>query len=97
MLMRAYESAREATPADHWLDVRYEDVLADPRQEFGRILGFLGLDWSPAFEEGFARNTIESHRASPWVTELTPAQVTAIEAVLAEPMAHWGYRLETDR
>lgn len=97
MLMRAYEAAREVTPTQHWLDVRYEDVLAAPRQEVGRILDFLGLDWDDEFEAGFARNTIESHRASPWTTELTPAQVEAIETVLAEPMARWGYHLGVGR
>lgn len=91
MLMRAYEEARALVPQDHWLDVRYEDVLDDPRGRFEDMLGFLGLAWTPEFEEGFGSHTIEKHRSAPWLDELTPAQVADMEKVLAEPLARWGY------
>ncbi len=93
MLVDAYEAARALTPDDRWLDIRHEDVLADPRGTVGRVLDFAGLDWTPEFEEGFSRHTIEQHRRTPWVEELTPAQVGDIERVLAEPLARWGYAL----
>ncbi len=93
MLVEAYERARELTPTAQWLDVRHEDVLADPRGTFGQILDFLGLEWTPAFEEGFGRHTIEVHRKAPWREELRPQQVDAIERVLAEPLARWGYQV----
>ena len=93
MLVDAYAAARERTPQDQWLDVRHEDVLADPRGTFGRVLDFAGLDWTPEFEEGFSRHTIEVHRKAPWREELTPEQVRAVEQVLADPLTRWGYEL----
>ena len=37
------------------MEVRYEDVLAEPREHMRGMLDHLGLDWTPAFERGFAR------------------------------------------
>lgn len=93
MLVDAYEQARSVAPADTWLDIRHEDVLADPRGTFGRVLDFAGLDWTPEFEDGFGRHTIEQHRRTPWVDELTPEQVVAVEGVLAGTLPRWGYEL----
>jgi hypothetical protein len=93
MLVEAYEAARALTPDDQWLDIRHEDVLADPRDTFGRVLDFVGLDWTPDFEDGFSRHTIEQHRRTPWRDELTSPQVEGIERVLAEPLSRWGYEL----
>src|SRR5215218_1994673 len=42
LLMDAYASARDLVPADRWLDVRFEDVLADP----GRASRRCWLTWS---------------------------------------------------
>ena len=33
-------------PADRWLEVRYEDFVADPRTVMAEILAFLELDWT---------------------------------------------------
>jgi Sulfotransferase family len=91
MLMEAFEAAREKVPPDQWLDIRYEDVLAEPRESFGRILEFLGLKWDERFEAGFARHSITSGRAEAYRSDLTAQQLCAIERVLAEPLARWGY------
>ena len=93
MLMAAYEQARDLTPADQWLDVRYEDLLLDPVATFKQTLEFLGLDWSPEFQAGFERQHITPGRSHAYRTELTPAQLADVEDVLAEPLARWGYSL----
>ncbi|MEV4629697.1 sulfotransferase [Micromonospora sp. NPDC049523] len=91
MLMEAFAQARLRHPADQWLDVRYEDLVAQPREEVGRMLDFLGLDWSPAFQKGFARYDFPSGRAAAYRDELSPAQLGAVERVLEKPLAEWGY------
>lgn len=93
MLMDAFERARELTPPGQWLDVRYEDVLASPRERFAEMLDFLGLEWDERFEAGFARHTIENHRSEAFRRELTPQQLTAVERVLVGPLARWGYEV----
>ena len=91
MLMDAYEQARAVFPAEQWMDLRYEDVLDDPRTAFTAILEFLGLEWTPQFEDGYRRHAIEGGRAAAYRRELTPAQLEAVEKVLADPLRRWGY------
>ena len=91
MLMAAYEDARDLTPSDQWLDVRYEDLLLDPVASCKQMLEFLGLDWNPEFQAGFERQHITAGRSSAYRTELSSAQLAAVEAVLVEPLARWGY------
>jgi hypothetical protein len=91
MLVEAFEAARELTPAEQWIDLRYEDLLDDPRREIARVLDHAGLAWDARFENGYARHTIERHRTDAYRSELTAAQVGQLEEVIAEPLARWGY------
>jgi len=51
-LAQAYEAS---LPADRFLAVRYEDVIADQRGQTEQLLGFCGLEWEDACME-FHRN-----------------------------------------
>ncbi|MFI6760017.1 sulfotransferase family protein [Micromonospora sp. NPDC050417] len=93
MLMEAFTEARLRHPGDQWLDVRYEDLVAQPREQVARMLDFLGLEWSPAFEKGFARYDFPPGRAAAYRDELTPVQLGAMERVLEKPLAEWGYAI----
>ena len=44
--MGAWRRLREVIPAN-WLEVRYEDLVADLPAQARRALGYLGLPWSP--------------------------------------------------
>lgn len=91
MLMRAYEQAREVFPADQWLDLRYEDIVADPRSAFGTALEFLGLQWNDAFESGYSRHHVLSTKKTRFRAGLTEPQLAELERVLREPLRQWGY------
>lgn len=91
MLMDAYAAARAAHPAGQWLDIRYEDLVAEPRKELTRVLEFLGLDWTPAFERGFAKHRIHAGRGDAYRDELTGAQLDDVERELGDALAAWGY------
>ncbi|MFJ8687727.1 sulfotransferase family protein [Micromonospora wenchangensis] len=92
LLMDSFAEARAAHPEAQWLDVRYEDLLADPRGEVARMLDFLDLDWSPAFEKGFGRYRFHAGRQAAYHEELGDAQLAAVERVLDKPLRQWGYR-----
>ncbi|MGY3520283.1 sulfotransferase family protein [Micromonospora sp. PTRAS2] len=92
MLMDSFAEARAAHPEAQWLDVRYEDLLADPRGEVARMLDFLDLDWSPTFEKGFGRYRFHAGRQAAYHEELGDAQLAAVERVLDKPLRQWGYR-----
>ena len=91
MLMAAFADARAAHPDSLWLDVRYEDLVADPRKETARALEFLGLDWTPEFERGFAKHVLHGGRGDAYRAELSPAQLSAVERTLAGSLSDWGY------
>jgi hypothetical protein len=39
---------RAVLPPDRWLDVHYEDVVADPQKAARRLIAFCDLAWDPA-------------------------------------------------
>lgn len=83
ILMDASDRARAEVPAERWLTVRYEDVVADPRASFAELLGHLGLAWTSEFEAGLARYTIRAARTDAFRRDLAPTDVTAIEDALS--------------
>lgn len=91
MLMDAYEEARAEVPEGQWLDVRYEDFLASPREELERMLAFLGLPWSAPFERGVARHVLDPGRRAAYLRDLDPGQVAELERSLADHLARYGY------
>lgn len=93
MLMAAFAEARAVHPPGQWLEVRYEDLLAAPRDELARILDFLGLPWTAAFERGLRRYRFHAERSAAYRRELSAAQLAQIEQVIAEPLRQWGYPL----
>jgi hypothetical protein len=91
MLMDAYAQARTVHPAAQWLDVRYEDLVRAPNEQTARMLAFLGLEWTPEFEAGFARHHFHTERDAAYRYELTAAQVAAVERALDKSLPQWGY------
>lgn len=91
ILMEAFEATRAEIPASRWLEVRYEDVLADPRGRLEEILGFLGLSWTGDFERMFRRYAFSRDRAEAYRRDLAPEDVRALEACLAPYLARYGY------
>ncbi|GAA2895280.1 hypothetical protein GCM10010517_60000 [Streptosporangium fragile] len=92
-MMDAYETAREAVPAELWLELRYEDVLADPRKHLDMILQFLGLPWTAGFERDLARRTFSGRRAEAFREDLTPRQLALLDRSLSGHLHRYGYRL----
>jgi hypothetical protein len=81
--------------------LRYEDLLADPRASFTRVLDYLGLGWTPEVEAALAGNdTFVSHgtassaaaSAGRWRSELPAGDLAIVERHCGEIMARYGYR-----
>jgi len=89
--MDAYAAARELVPGDQWLDVRYEDVLADPHSRCKEMLDFIGLEGHPAFDAALARTAFRSDRREAFRRQLSPASLELVEASLAGHLRSWGY------
>lgn len=94
LLMDAFEQAKAKIEPDRWLELRYEDVIADPRRHFELMLEFCGLSWNPAFEEGFRRYTFRSGRADAFRRDLGPDDVALLSSSLRDHLSRYGYHVE---
>jgi sulfotransferase family protein len=92
ILMDAYATARDQVPADRWLDVHFEDVLAQPRAAFGQMLDLMGLEEDRRFAQALSRMRFEVDRQDAFRRELGPAAVGLLERSLADHLTFWGYR-----
>lgn len=71
-------------------EVRYEDLLDDPRSVVARVYAFL----DEPFAEAALRPLLESVRPAnrdKWKTRLTPAEIRLFEHVAAGTLARFGY------
>jgi Sulfotransferase family len=94
LLMDAFEAARQAVPPAQWLQVRYEDLVADPRGQVARMLEFLGLDWTPEFEAGFSWYSFDRGRADAFRRDLAVGQLALLDHSLAGHLRDFGYRTD---
>jgi hypothetical protein len=89
--MDAYAAAREFVPQGQWLDVRYEDVVADPKLCFKEMLDFMGLEGHPTFDAALMRTVFRTDRREGFRRHLDPASLELLEASLADHLRFWGY------
>jgi hypothetical protein len=94
LLMDAFEQARAAIPPKQWLDVRIEDLTADPRGQVAAMLEFVELDWTSDFEAGFSRHRFDSNRSQAFRHDLDPDNQRLLDRSLREHLETWGYPVE---
>jgi Sulfotransferase family len=92
VLMDAYATARELVPPGQWLDVRFEDVLAQPQECFKELLSLMELDEDRAINRALSRTRFAVQRRDAFRGELGPAAVDLLERSLADHLRRWGYR-----
>ena len=91
ILIDAFDAAKAQLPDERWLDVRYEDFVAEPGTVMGKILEFLDLDWTPEFESAFRRQTFSAGRTDAYRSDLGIHEVAMLDACLAAPLERCGY------
>jgi omega-hydroxy-beta-dihydromenaquinone-9 sulfotransferase len=91
MLIDSFDSARAALASGDWLEVRYEDIAAKPRQSFAAMLDFCGLPWDAEFERGFERHSFTASRSDAFRRDLDPSDVERLSRILASRLAARGY------
>ena len=91
LLMDAFESARDLVPAARWMEVRYEDFVAEPREYMRAMLDHLGLDWTPAFERGFRRYRFDAGRRDAYRRDLGIHDLAMLDASLTPALERHGY------
>lgn len=107
--MRAGRRWRRRLPADTWLELRYERLVADPEPELRALCRFLGEEFDPAMltprdaaaavvpaRKVWHANTggpLLGARAEAWRDELAPADLAVMDAVAGRTLRALGYPL----
>ncbi len=92
MLIDAFAEASKALGDDErWLEVRYEDVVADPAATVRRVAEHLGLTWSPELAGAVARHPFDPAATTRWRADLAKADAAALTESLGEHLARFAY------
>jgi hypothetical protein len=94
IFMDAFEAARAQIPTDRWMDVRYEDFIADPRRYLREILRFVGLEWNAEFDRRLEDFRYTDSRTMGFVSELEPRHLRMLNEILDDHLPLYGYPVE---
>jgi len=93
--------ALQAMDAGRWTVVRYEDLVADPVAELGRLMTFLDLPYESSVRERAAAaattpiNTVTPPEEGKWRRE-NPREIETITPLIAPSMERLGYALDEE-
>ncbi len=96
MLIDAFDRARAEVPKEQWLEIRYEDITAQPREAFDAMLRFSGLEWNGEFERGLSRHRLSTSRVDAFRRDLDPEEVADMTAAIAPTLEAHGYPVAAD-
>jgi hypothetical protein len=92
-------------PSDQYMELRYEDLLAQPEDSMQRICAFLGETYSPELfavesvddpgKTPLVHEPLKADNAGKWRSKMTPAQIRAFESVAGKTLREFGYDLAT--
>jgi hypothetical protein len=95
-LMQVRRFAAQLGP-EAFLEVRYEELLADPLRTMHGIAGFLGIENRDSLEEAIAprlRAQVRSNNTAKWKEALTSREIECFEAFAGAELTGSGYPLE---
>ncbi|MHB8488108.1 MAG: sulfotransferase family protein [Candidatus Dormibacteria bacterium] len=93
LLIEAFERARAEVPQDQWMQVRYEDVVAEPGRYLREIVDFIGLPRSDEFERDIDAYPFEPGRVQGFRRDLDDANLALLELTIGSTLQAYGYEL----
>ena len=100
-------AAGERIGPERYLEVRYEDLIAEPKATLERICAFIDLDFDEAMldqartdgvvpprERGYHTHLAEPlHQVRDWRTDMKPSDVALVELIAGDALSMCGYDL----
>ncbi len=83
----------EQIPQDRWLQVRYEDFVANPRKHLGEIYEFCELEGDEAFVDSIAAK-VRTSSVERWRSDLTRQALDEAMPIMAPCLEMLGYQSE---
>jgi hypothetical protein len=91
-----WDALRTALHPDRWIELRYENLVADARAELQRVCAFLGVEYSDKMFDYVNTSTYaapDSRLNHQWKTGMRIADVQRLEAKLGGRLLSRGYEL----
>jgi len=95
----AWDRARATLSPDRYIELRFEDLVADPETELGRVCAFMGVPYDPAMLHYADQSTYERPDASiafKWKTKMPPEEAARITSRAPALIASRGYEVPPD-
>jgi hypothetical protein len=90
-LMDSYDASCAELGPERWLEVRYEDLVADPAASLATITAFLGLPADRRFDRHVGRHRFDATRLEVWRDDLGRCDAALLTEELSVPLARRGY------
>lgn len=90
ILMDAMEEAKTNIGPKSFLEVKYEDLCASPRNTFKDVIEFCDLTWSANFSKTIEEFNLKNTNYK-WKQDLTPAQCDVISQILTSYLKKYNY------
>lgn len=90
-MIRDHDQARRSMPADRWLELRYEDIVADPKGQFAPMLEHMDLDWDDRFLADLEAYHLDGSRRAGYLRELDRRSLRLLEDGIGETLERLGY------
>ncbi|HEQ60198.1 MAG TPA: sulfotransferase [Firmicutes bacterium] len=90
ILLEAMEQAKRGVAPENFLELRYEDLCAEPIPRLQEVVEFCGLRWSGRFERSVLRYPLRNTNYK-WQKELSEHQRQILHDVLREQLEKWDY------
>jgi len=90
LLMELMERASAGLPEEQFMELRYEDMCADPVSHLKDVIAFCGLRWPRRVDRILACHPLRS-RNDRWRHDLTPVQQEIATELTAPYRARYGY------
>jgi len=95
--VRAALEQKGAIPEDRYLEVRYEELVADPVAEFGRLADFVGADPLDAGFQEHVRTQIHASSVDKWKQDLKGDDLERVERIIGPLLEELGYTTKRGR
>jgi hypothetical protein len=81
-------------PRDRWIEVRYEDLIADPQAQLRRVCGLVGVKFSERmydYAQTSSYSLPDPRAGCRWRQEMRPREIQLVEARIGSRLAARGY------
>lgn len=91
ILMEAMQQAKQKIKPENFLEIKYEQLCADPVGIFKDVIQFCDLDWQPEFEQTLRQFNLKDSNYK-WQEDLTEQQQEVLEQAIAAYQTTYGYQ-----